>query len=247
MGEPDWEVVNLCSHPSEAAFQGFIRLYLEAFPDPNEREAPAELARRVLARGPRERGPLTHLLVVRRESSGTRGPEVLGGVVCEYYSPPSCGLLAYIAVARSYRRRGLARRLLHEAARTLEQEVNQQGHVLRAMFAEAHDPRKVPASADIMLPADRMSALARLGAKWIDIPYVQPAIAPGKQRVRDLLLLVFPALTGLGMRVPTGVVRAFLRQYFRTCGVADLDTDPDLQRMTKSLLGAEMALRELPR
>jgi GNAT superfamily N-acetyltransferase len=209
--------------------RAFISLYDRTFIDLTEREDPSQWYDLLRHDCPPPQ-PRFHLLVVMpagRES----GIEVWGGLVFEHYHSSHCGLLTYMVIDESYRRRGLARSLVTAATEILCEEARACGQPLRALFGEAEDPKKGNNAHSGMPPTERLRVLARLGAHPIDFPYVQPKLVGGSDRGRHLLLLSFDVPGRRSQRVDGHVVREFLDEFYRALGVEHPEADPDFQMM----------------
>ena len=213
----------------------FIAIYQASFPDPSEREDPAQWSERLHRTFPSPQ-PRTHLLIALDTQAQTT-PAVRGGIVFEYYPASRCGLLTYLAVKPVGRRRGLGRRLVKAATELLKQDAEDQESALRAVFAEAEDPAKVPARGAAMPPHTRMTALTRMGALWIDIPYVQPRLQGGSGPCRHLLLLAFYHDGTQPDRIAGAVVREFLHEFYRALGIQRPETDADYAEASRQLDG----------
>lgn len=106
--------------------------------------------------------------------------------------------LNYIFVERAARGRGLSRRLLEAIARLANRAVDRSDESIRpAMFIEQNDPLRMTAEeyaadtshADID-QIDRLAIWARLGARLVDFPYVQPALSAGQESDHGLAYAV---------------------------------------------------------
>lgn len=102
--------------------------------------------------------------------------ELLGGIAYELYPRSQCGLLTYLVVAPAARGKGLGKQLLDEAVADLR--ARGAGAVLGEVNRDA---------------PDRIARFERWGARVLDIPYVQPALARGLARDAGLVLLAFGA------------------------------------------------------
>ncbi|WP_240958147.1 N-acetyltransferase [Streptomyces barkulensis] len=84
-------------------------------------------------------------------------------------------------------------------------------------LAEVEHPLAHEADGERGDPAARLRFYARHGARALDIPYFQPALRPGAERVHGMLLLVLARASGTeGERPDTvdpGPVRSFLEDY----------------------------------
>jgi hypothetical protein len=73
-----------------------------------------------------------------------------------------------------------------------------------------------------------------MGARWIDVPYVQPELSEGGGRCRHLLLIAFPE--DPSVRLVSGkLVGAFLREFYLSLNVSDPENDSDFQAMQHGL------------
>lgn len=242
------------SHPDQASeleLDSFIRLYENGFPNPDERENPEAWKSRITEK-PRPPEPRTHLILAIDPDKG----KVMGGIIFEYYPASRCGLITYLIVDMEYRGRKVAKGLLGEATSRLKAEAEWRSpinrlleklslrsgpqrdtgtHSLQAIFAESENPREL-ASLDSSMPAkDRLRAFHQLGAKWIRIPYVQPALSRNQERVRHLLLLCFPVDEHDTPDPDKQIITDFLRDFYRGLGVRDPDKDGDFLGMTDGL------------
>lgn len=232
MSPPDPRLLDLRTQPRPELFAAFVDLYLRTFTDPSEREDPAQWPARLYDNPPPPQ-PRMHLLVAHDNTSAAA--EFWGGIAFEYYRDSRCGLLTYLVTATGRRRRGLARRLVVRAIQLLHEDAREQGAELRAVFAEAEDPERVPARGNSMPPRARLDALARLGAYRVDIPYVQPRLDGGSEPCRHLLLLAFHPDGAQVRHIDGTLVRTFLHEFYRALGVAQPHRDEDFRTMERVL------------
>ncbi|HSV66696.1 MAG TPA: GNAT family N-acetyltransferase [Mycobacteriales bacterium] len=122
-------------------------------------------------------------------------------------------LLSYLAVRPGYRGAGLGGALL---ARSRDVWLPRVGGC--ALLAEVEHPAAHPASEAYGDPVARLRFYARHGGRALDLPYFQPALAPGRHRVYGLVLVALALTsTGAGRRVGTVApepVRRLLTRYF---------------------------------
>jgi ribosomal protein S18 acetylase RimI-like enzyme len=214
---------------SQPLLDQFIALYNDAFPDPSEREDPEQWRERLcneLA------APQPRLFLALAITGDAAMPRVIAGLAFEYYRDSNCGLLTYLVVDTAHRGQGLARRLADEAVATLRRQAG--ARRLDGVFSEVEDPAKVDEVPGLITPAERLRVMARLGARWVDIPYVQPQLIGGSGRSHHLLLLTFP----LDGHLPQAAsVRAFLHEFYRALAVPapDADVDVDFIKMDAAL------------
>ena len=236
MTEPTVTLLDLRDEHRPDLLAAFVSLYDRTFTDPTEREDPAEWDGRLWAT-PKPGEPLTHLLVTMPAPDGR---EVLGGLLFEYYTRSRCGLLAYLAVDAPFRRRGLARLMIDRAMQILRRDAERLGGTLRMVFAETEDPTLAAAGCGAMPPRERLAAFSRMGAAWVDLPYVQPELSPGAGRGRHMMLLAFGPDGKPPRSVNNTVLREFLDEYYRSLGVTDPAADPDWVKMAQSFEAAPL-------
>jgi hypothetical protein len=106
---------------------------------------------------------------------------------------------------------------------------------LEAVFAEAVGPDTSAGRLTVEACVDRLHKLSRLGARWLDIPYVQPALAPDRRRSSRLLLLTFPAMARTRAGGACAAAEAFLQELFTTVEGASSAQDPELRAMLDRL------------
>lgn len=125
-------------------------------------------------------------------------------------------LLSYLAVAPGVRGGGVGGTLLDAALTTWVERLEP-----LVVLAEVEDPdaatgHGVEEHGD---PVARLRFYRRHGARPLPLPYTQPALRPGAQRVPGMLLLalrVDPDLVAPdgSWRLPTAALRGFLEQYY---------------------------------
>jgi GNAT superfamily N-acetyltransferase len=149
--------------------------------------------------------------------------EIRGGITYELYPRSGCGLVTYMVIAPSARRTGLGKRLLLDAASDLI------ARGARAVIGEVNDPRS---GGDW----PRLERFQRWGCRVIEARYVQPALGPGLERDRGLVLIALPPVTA----IDGALVRDFVRELHEVteqCAPDDemravLDSIPDLVAIT---------------
>jgi len=227
--------------PRYDLLDGFVALYDAAFTDPSEREDPIEWSRRLWQVEPHS--PSTRLITA--VESGSPIPRVIGGLMFEYYQSSRCGLLTYLVVELERRRRGIGRELVDRATATLHEIAASNEAVMEGVFAETEDPSKVIRAAGQIDPFDRLRVFSSLGARWVDIPYIQPALAPGGVPCRHLLLVALPLHPGqtLPYHIRGASLLSFLADVYACLGV-EPERDPDFNLM-HARIGADVRLRDL--
>lgn len=155
------------------------------------------------------------------KSGGTRAlaarlPDgtLAGGAVGGFFPRSQVVLLSYIAVPPEGRGMGTGSILMKVAT-----EVWEAAWRPLLMVMEVEDPRHYGGDASFGDPRARVRFYERLGARTLPVPYFQPALAAGVERVRNLLLMVFGGTSfqaGAG-QVDGAVVESFLIEYLESC------------------------------
>lgn len=143
---------------------------------------------------------------------------VVGGTVCDWFSPSRVLLLSYLAVQAGHRDLGIGRQLLETSLSTWAAEFRP-----LLVVAEVEDPRHYHGTA-FGDPARRVRFYERIGARALPLPYFQPALEPGGERAEHLMLMVLG-----GSQAPPGarqvdgeLVGRFLTDYLEQAeGQAD--------------------------
>jgi GNAT superfamily N-acetyltransferase len=185
-------------------------IYLAAFASQRE---PLDAWQRAL------RGERPYELTIRLAIDGD---VIAGGIAYERYPASACGLVTYMVVAPAYRRAGLGKQLQREAVADL------QARGTRAVFGEIDDPRERGKPAH-----DRLARNQRWGARVVDTRYVQPALGPGLERDRGLILIV---LDPPGPTIPGAIVDAFVRELYAATEGGPPDPDvavPEVVRLVE--------------
>jgi GNAT superfamily N-acetyltransferase len=140
----------------------------------------------------------------------------LGCAVAQWFPQSEVLLFAYLAVRADRRGSGIGTILIKQAVRDW-------AAVYRPalVVAEVEDPHIYPRTPD-QDPLARLQLYTRMGARLLELSYVQPEINPGAGQVRDLLLLVAPeysarvvATRSGPVGVPATAVLTFLEEYYR--------------------------------
>lgn len=175
--------------------------------------------------GLREGGAMA--LVARAPGGEVVGGEVVGGAVCDWFPRSGVLLLSYIAVSAPCRDRGVGRALLEAVRGTWTA-----GLAPRLIVAEVEDPRHHH-DTGYGNPARRASLYQRIGALALPIPFFQPALGDGRNRVPHLMLMVLG-----GTQAPPGtrwvdgrLVERFLAEYLEACEGPARPDDADVQRL----------------
>ncbi len=165
------------------------------FPDPNSVLGLDRMQEFLAANRPRAARRFCVLVA----TDPARDGEVVGGSVFSYVARSNCGFSEYILVDRLSRGTGLGRLLFDARKVVLDSEARAHGFDgCRGLFIEVDSPERVPADfaaieRETALDAwERLRLFDHLGFRSVDVPYVQPPLAPDKQAIDYLDLLFAP-------------------------------------------------------
>jgi GNAT superfamily N-acetyltransferase len=153
---------------------------------------------------------------------------IAGGAVGDWFPRSRVLLLSYLAVPAEGRGMGTGGLLMKALTDLWGREVNPSLFIM-----EVEDPRHYENDGLLGDPEARVRFYERLGARAVPVPYVQPALGPGYQRVRHLVLMVFG-----GAEAPPGAQRLdgktlelFLTEYIESSEGPVRADDTEAQRM----------------
>ena len=194
----------------------FKVLYDNAFPDINEREDFDVILQRVFGdKQPNE----PHSILILTTTTGNN-PEVTGGLIADWYENSLAIHLIYIVTAEKYRGKGIAKKLINEGVPTIKEWIKKEkGIEIQNVFFESNNPEKT--INDNFDTIARLEIFSQFGAKWINIPYVQPALDAKKKEVDNLFLLSFTQFNIKGDKIPEIEIIAFLKDLYLSLGQSD--------------------------
>ncbi|TYK44121.1 GNAT family N-acetyltransferase [Actinomadura decatromicini] len=156
--------------------------------------------------------------------------DLLGGAVGDWFGRSQVTLLSYLAVRPGLRGGGVGTQLMAAATDAWTAHWNP-----RLLVAEIEDPRyhHDTAYGD---PRARLRFYERLGARFLPIPYFQPALGKSGRRVPSLMLMVFggSAMPEHDGTVDGALVEEFLAEYFEICEGPPTTDDLPLNRLLES-------------
>lgn len=220
-------------------------LYLPSFPIPEEQEDPSVWE--PLLWGPlrNQSNPVLHILIAGHSLGNKNSQRVIGVLFAEFYKESRCGLLTYLAVHPNHRHQGIGKNLLREGIQRLKIDAKNDGAKLEAAFGEVNDPAKVTTLQDSMNPEERLKIIAKLGARLVPIRYIQPELKPGRGRSACMFFVIFPLDRRQKEYISGNTVVAFLRDFYRVQGVANLENDKDLLDIANDIESKDIKLKEL--
>jgi GNAT superfamily N-acetyltransferase len=159
---------------------------------------------------------------------------ILAGAIAEWDDSVRVLLLSYLAVRPGIRGGGIGGPLYLTALESWRQKFKP-----CLILAEVEDPEFHSGSEEHGDPAARLRFYSNRGSRILDLPYFQPALHPGVERVSGLLLIalhVDPEFAGPGGAdtVDAAVVRKYLENY-QTQYEGKVATDDQAMSMWQAL------------
>jgi GNAT superfamily N-acetyltransferase len=172
---------------------------------------------------------------------------LLGVIVGQWFPASAVLLIAYLAIVSGHRGRGLGTTLIGDSVERWARRLG-----ARLVAGEVEDPGVFAGTPD-QDPVARLRLYDRLGARYADVPYAQPALGAGARRVPGLLLVVEPSLSPAVRRsgdgapaVPSAVIGDFLREYYRAAEGPAYDDAAFAALLSAVEARAEVPLLPLP-
>jgi GNAT superfamily N-acetyltransferase len=159
---------------------------------------------------------------------------VLAGAIAEWDDSVRVLLLSYLAVRPGIRGGGIGGPLYLAALESWRQKFKP-----CLILAEVEDPEAHRGSEDHGDPAARLRFYVNRGSRILDLPYFQPALEPGAERVYGLLLIalhVDPEFAGAGGSgtIDATIIRKYLENY-QTQYEGKVATDDQAMMMWRAL------------
>ena len=207
----------------------FEQIYNAGFPDVNEREDLSVIIKRVTNKK-KELEPYTIILISSIDSV------VVGGLIADWYDKSKSIHLTYLIIDEKFRKQGLGKELIIKGIKLIKDSIRKEGGIeIKNVFFESNNPEQTKRENDSFDPYTRLKIFSSLGAKWIDIPYVQPALDIKKKSVDNLMLLSFSQFNNNINTIPVNDIMAFLEDLYAGLGVKDLIHNKDLQNIKSKL------------
>ena len=207
-----------------SAVDVFQPIYLEAFPDDDEREDWLDIEERIC--NP-DSVPKTFLFFNKVQQPS-------GGIIADYY--PSIGVvhLIYIAVSRENRGKGIAKKIIKDLLpAALRQLQSMYAFELKAVLFESNIPWLT--QKDAIDPTSRLQIFEHLGAKSIPIAYTQPALDATKKPVDNLFLLAFPIENVSFETMEKELLIDFLSAFYKGLGIDYPEQNEAFKRMQRDI------------
>lgn len=237
------EVVNLRDYKDESLLQAFYSdLYLPAFPISSQQENPEIWSENLWGTDIQDSQFQLNALIAGTQLSDPSKRQIYAGHLFEFHYPSNCGLLTYLVVDPKFRKQGLCRSLLDRALQILAETAKERNTELAAVFGEINDPRKIGEIEDSINPWERLYIFEKLGARIVDIPYVQPGLVRDENRSRCLLLVTFDHGKPESRFIRRSIVFDFLKGFYEILGIQHPEEDHDYVNMRSAFADADLPL-----
>jgi hypothetical protein len=164
--------------------------------------------------------------------------EPLGGLIADLDRDAQVLLLSYAAVRPDRRGQGIGSFLFQDVAGRWYREAD-----IPLAIAEVHDPRHWTDDGDA---GPRLRLYDRLGARVLDLPFIQPALSSRTKRVPGFFLLAFHVDPAILRRqdgvegIPSALIARFVTNYFEDCEGISAPYDQELTSLLTEIQQAEV-------
>ncbi|MES4907564.1 MULTISPECIES: GNAT family N-acetyltransferase [unclassified Streptomyces] len=142
-------------------------------------------------------------------------------------------LLAYLAVRAEARSGGLGSLLVEEVNTGWQRRLRPLLTLTELEHPLAHESDEVYGD-----PVARLRFYARCGGRALDVPYFQPALGSGMDRVYGMLLVMLSGSADVGGRsgatIPPGPVQEFVERYFLDTE-GEVPADPPARQLRQAM------------
>jgi GNAT superfamily N-acetyltransferase len=219
---------DLATNNNSNLLNSFRAIYEDGFPDINEREDYDVILKRVTLQK-QSKEPYT-VIVLDTLETNNQEKEVTGGLIIDWYERSQTIHLIYLIVSENHRKKGIAKKLINEGiSKVIEWVKDEKGIEIKNVVFESNNPYET--KTDNFAPSERLLAFSGLGAKWINISYVQPPLDLKKKLVNNLLLLSFTQFNKKKNKIPAVEIKAFLLDLYEGLGITDLEDNIHLEKM----------------
>jgi predicted N-acetyltransferase YhbS len=216
---------DLVAEPDSALLEKIYRRVLSSAFQADEVESLEEISAQVAD------GSILRMLAVFDE-----GGDPIAVITADWYSRGGVLLIGYLAVREDLRGQGIGTSLIYQAVMKWIIDLKP---VLGV--AEVEDPRyfSISSTGD---PEARLRLYGRLGGRILGVPYFQPSLEEGSQRVHHLMLMAFVVDSTLitetaAESVPAEPIGTFLEDYFEAAEGPQALEDPEFLELKKVVLG----------
>jgi hypothetical protein len=162
----------------------FSTLYIQTFPDPNERETYENMLLSLTQKHSDFYGNNNYHIVVVKDSED----KIVGGAICDYFSDSNSGVIEFILMGKTRESAGLGTQLYNHILEVLNMDARKNNHKsLSYIICEIENPDTVPETYNMRY----LYFWNKLFFRKINMQYIQPALDSNKEEVNTLLLIAF--------------------------------------------------------
>ena len=220
----------------------YARIYIQVFPDVNERESFDNLLLTLSAQQNHQLPDCTYHIFLLKDEEGA----ILGGIIFDYLHQVNCGVIEFIAIAPNRQASGIGTLLYNAALKQLQQDAHRVNHTsLEYVVCEIDNP--------CLLSDDHPMAYYFFWKKQLfrraAFSYIQPPLSPDKDAVTHLWLIISSLRKGAADAMPSETLKHFLREYIRCCMRIERPEDTaEYRRMCEEIdrIGQSVPLAPMP-
>jgi GNAT superfamily N-acetyltransferase len=214
----------------------YTRIYMECFPDVNERETFDSLLSYLKA-AESAKNYHYHILLAKNSEG-----EVVGGAIFDYFRATNAGVIEFIAIQKDQQSGGVGTAVYRQVLRVLYKDAyRNKKKLLSNVFCEIDSPEYNQASIKKYL-----YFWSKHHFKRLDFSYIQPSLSPTQEAVTGLWFTV-ASQNGAPPTVSGSYVLQVIHDYMKyAMRIEDPKAHPDYQRMEAELQAQkQVALRSI--
>ena len=161
-----------------------------------------------------------HSIIVLDTADESNSTKAAGGIIADWYENSKSIHLIYLVIDEKYRGKGFAKKLINDGVVIIKNWIkNEKGIDIKNVFFESNNPEKT--INDNFDPLTRLEIFSQMNAKWINLPYIQPALDAKKRDVDNLFLLSFTQFNAKGDKIPKDEIISFLKDLYISLGESE--------------------------
>lgn len=205
--------------------QFYTDIYMDAFPDENERETFDSFLKYLKLSANRSEYKY-HIVIAKDESD-----RVVGGCVFNYYKKSNAGVIEFLAIRSDLQSCGMGSQIYKHVTKILSEDAYQvNGKPLEYICCEIDSPEYSKSEIKKYLYFWNKNNFWHL-----DFEYVQPALSAGQEPVDGLWFNISPQRSS-ARDVSSRLVLDVLYDYIKYAMCIDPETSPEYQKMSEALL-----------
>lgn len=211
-------------------------LYVDQFPDPDERESLKGMQGYLALREAGGYGENNYHIIL-----GYEGEKVVAACVADYVRNDNAGIIEFIMVDPDTRGKGYGRQMFDYMEGVFHGDARKAGLPAAAYIAaEMNDPFATDPGSDNLDPFLRSRIWGSWGFGKIDFDYLQPSLGEGQKAVENLLFMAKDLANPGASTIPAATVRSIVYDYLKLAmHKDDPEVVPEFRKMSASLEGRE--------